>query len=99
MRLLGVEFQNYAKFDRCFVPLDTGIRLLAGKNNSGKTSILRALSTLTALPFAQPTQIPQEITRYARKQNPFPTYEMEIFFAYEDADKSLLGADLSTWAP
>ena len=99
MKLLGVELQSYAKFDRCFIPLDTGIRLLAGKNNSGKTSILRALSALTALPFAQPTQFSPEIARYARKQNPFPMYEMEIFFAYEDVDKSLLGADLSTWGP
>src|SRR6266436_4115778 len=96
MRLLGVEIRDYARFDRCFVPLDTGIRLLVGKNNSGKTSLLRALSALTALPFEKPSQFAPEVARYARKQLPLPTYEMDILFAYEVRDVSFLGADLGT---
>lgn len=97
MRLLGVEFRDYARFDRCFVPLDTGIRLLVGKNNSGKTSLLRALSALTALPFENPGQFSAEVARYARKQVPLPTYEMDILFDYEERDRGFFGADLGTW--
>src|SRR5712664_1232033 len=97
MRLLGVEFRDYARFDRCFVPLDTGIRLLVGKNNSGKTSLLRALSALTALPFGKPAAFSTEVARYARKQVPLPNYEMEIVFAYEESDSDFLGADLGGW--
>jgi len=49
MKLLGAELVNFACFDRQYVPLRDGISLFVGRNNAGKTAILRGLSALSAL--------------------------------------------------
>jgi predicted ATPase len=46
MELLGVEFENFARFERQFVPLKPGLHLLVGRNNAGKTALLRAIGGL-----------------------------------------------------
>jgi len=98
MKLLGIELRNYARFKQCFVPLgDTGVRLLVGRNNSGKTAILRALSALSALPFRGNSPLPGDVARYLPDQSPL--YEMDIVFGYEDQEKTFFGSDLSLWSP
>jgi recombinational DNA repair ATPase RecF len=91
MKFLGVEFRDFACFERCFVPMDTGIRILAGKNNSGKAAILRGLSALRALPFDGRAGMDNAIQRYARTQNPYPTYFLNIWCEYEGNDGSFFG--------
>ena len=53
MKLLGAELVNFACFDHQYVPLRDGISLLVGKNNAGKTAILRGLSALSAITLGQ----------------------------------------------
>jgi len=97
MRLLGIEFENYACFERAFVPLDAGIQLLAGKNNSGKTALLRGLSTLTALPFEGWKPFAAEVARYSKSQKPHPSHYMRIHFRYEGKDRALIERNVEQW--
>lgn len=46
MKFLGVELRRYACFDQQFVRLQPGLNFLVGRNNSGKTAVLRALPLL-----------------------------------------------------
>jgi predicted ATPase len=91
MNLKGVEFRDFACFESCFVPIDTGIRILAGKNNSGKTALLRGLNALRALPFEGTSAMDSGIQRYARIQSPYPTYALNIWCEYEGNDSSFFG--------
>lgn len=90
MKLTGVELLNYACFEHRFIPLETGILLLAGKNNSGKTSILRALEALCGLPFKGQSKIENGVFRYIRETNPYPKYDMNVYFSYEEQDATFL---------
>ena len=57
MKLTGFEVYNYASFDSQFVPISTGITVIAGLNNVGKTALLRALTIFTPglqLPYLHP---------------------------------------------
>ncbi len=90
MRLHGVEFSNFACFNRQFVPVRLGINLLVGRNNVGKTALLRGLSALSALPIhAPPRTIPTDLTGYVRgpinESVPF-----DIVCGIEDSDRSFL---------
>jgi energy-coupling factor transporter ATP-binding protein EcfA2 len=51
MKLLGAEISNFACFDRQYVPIREGISVLVGKNNAGKTAILRGLGALASIPM------------------------------------------------
>jgi AAA ATPase domain/AAA domain, putative AbiEii toxin, Type IV TA system len=43
MRISEVEIRNYAGFSRQHIPLKPGVALLVGKNNAGKSALLRIL--------------------------------------------------------
>lgn len=62
MKLLGVEFTNLALLKHQYIPLNKPITLLVGKNNAGKSSILRALSALKGLPNNAPSS---ELNQYS----------------------------------
>jgi predicted ATPase len=49
MKLIGVEFDDYASFSKQFVRLDQQINLIVGRNNSGKTALLRGVSLINAV--------------------------------------------------
>src|SRR6266849_5684759 len=97
MKLLGIEFNRYACFERCFVPLDTGIRLLVGRNNSGKTALLRGLETLRGLPFPGRGAFDTGVSRYSRAQDPYPHHFISIYFEYEPGDKAFLPEGVGAW--
>lgn len=54
MKLLGYEVRNYGAFEEQFVPLDPGIIIVAGLNNAGKTSLLKALAAFKSNPPSLP---------------------------------------------
>lgn len=89
MRLLGFEFVNFACFDRQFVPLRPGITLLVGRNNAGKTAILRALSTLEALPVNQPKTVTAPIAGYYRQTG----FDFDLLYQMEESDASRFDLD------
>jgi hypothetical protein len=49
MKLIGIEFQDYAGFSKQFVPLRQGLNVLVGKNNAGKTALLRGVSLVNEI--------------------------------------------------
>jgi ABC-type transport system involved in cytochrome c biogenesis ATPase subunit len=84
MKLLGVELANFACFDRQFIPLRPGINLLVGKNNAGKTAVLRALSVLGALPVGNVQPIATELSGYCRGGS--PTFALDLLYRAEESD-------------
>jgi AAA domain, putative AbiEii toxin, Type IV TA system len=98
MKLLGVEFRDFACFDLQFVPIRTGMNLLVGRNNAGKTALLRGLSALSALPFSSPRpQIPADLTGYLHagaKEVPF-----DVVCGIDESDGSFFeGVAPERWA-
>lgn len=84
MKLIGAELTDFACFDRQFVPLRGGMTVLVGRNNSGKTALLRGLSTLQSLPIGEPTQrMPTDPKGYFR-QGQMPG--IELLCELEEAD-------------
>jgi hypothetical protein len=92
MKLLGVEFRDFACFERQFVPIRTGMNLLVGRNNAGKTALLRGLSALSAISVATPPrQVPTDLTGYLRPNAGGLIFE--VVCSIEDSD-SLFFADM-----
>jgi len=87
MKLLGVELVNFASLDRQYVPLQTGINLLVGKNNAGKTAILKGLTLLASLPFvkSKPESPIESMGGYCRPGIPFG---FEVLTQLEEKDSS-----------
>ena len=86
MKFLGVELNRFACFERQFVRLRPGLNLLVGKNNSGKTAILRALPLLRgALAAWEPaTEVP--LGPYARNPEAIPFFDLAVIFELEQGD-------------
>jgi energy-coupling factor transporter ATP-binding protein EcfA2 len=104
MKLLGVEIVNYACFQRQFVPIREGLNLLVGKNNSGKTALLKALSALSALPMEGRPYVPQETRKfvndlagYLREPGTTDAYEVNILFEVEEGDPLPIDGDHASW--
>lgn len=97
MKLIGVELINFACFETCFVPLRQGMQVLVGKNNAGKTAILRGLSALAALPFSQPQPLDPDLAKYSRNTTGAPQYSFSVCFEVEPTDFPTLGGDLLSW--
>src|SRR5260370_36796071 len=99
MRVEGVEFVGLACFDRQFVPIRDGLILLVGKNNAGKTAILRGLTVLREF-FVANRQGRSELTAYARQDNPEPYFHFEVLVRPENSDPlhvHFLDADEDWW--
>jgi hypothetical protein len=86
VKFLGVELNRFACFERQFVHLRPGLNLLVGKNNSGKTAILRALPLLRgALAAWEPTmEVP--LGPYVRSPEAAPFFELAVIFELEQRD-------------
>src|SRR5258706_3083170 len=82
MKLLGVEFTDFACFDKQWVPLHHGINLVVGGNNSGKTALLKAIAALSMLPDPKRPRIP--VNGYLRKS----VLNASIYFQKEKDDPS-----------
>lgn len=91
MELLGVQFDGFACFEKRLVPLKPGIQILVGKNNAGKTALLRGLATLRALPIGTPQSLDQEIAAYARTTTPVPTFGLHVWYRVGLHDWHLIG--------
>jgi ABC-type transport system involved in cytochrome c biogenesis ATPase subunit len=98
MRLLGVEFIQFARFERQFISLTPGINLIVGRNNSGKTALLRGLTTLGSLPVTGVLALPVNLNGYIRKnRGRTDSFDIELIYKpdnsdelfIEDADKEL----------
>jgi hypothetical protein len=105
MKLLGVEIANYACFQRQFVPIREGLTLLVGKNNSGKTALLKALGALSALPMEArpyPSQETRKFINDLASYLPEPgtknAYEVNILFEVEQGDPLPIAGDQDTWS-
>jgi energy-coupling factor transporter ATP-binding protein EcfA2 len=105
MILKGVQFGNYACFTEQFVPLREGLNLLVGKNNAGKTALLKGTAALAALPITnwpRPTEeiikLVNSLKEYTRVSSPEPYFEIEISFRMEESDASSLKIEADVWA-
>lgn len=104
MKLLGVEVVNYACFRRQFVPIREGLNLLVGKNNSGKTALLKALGAFSALQMANRPYTSQEtrkfvnqMTGYLHTAESMDAYEANVLFEVERGDSLTIAGDQELW--
>ena len=104
MKLLGVEIVNYACFQRQFVPIREGVNLLVGKNNSGKTALLKALGAFSALQMANRPYTSQEtrkfvnqMTGYLHAAESMDAYEANVLFEVERGDSLTIAGDQELW--
>ncbi|HET8892273.1 MAG TPA: AAA family ATPase [Candidatus Angelobacter sp.] len=97
MKLLGVEFFDFACFERQFIKLPDGLVLLVGKNNAGKTAILRGLALLASLPIGNQKPWASSVVPYCRKQQPQPHYDFHLIFSAEHDDFPLFCDADSAW--
>jgi recombinational DNA repair ATPase RecF len=51
MKLLGLEFKGVAGYPHQFVSFENGINLITGRNNVGKSALLRSSTVLDHLPI------------------------------------------------
>jgi len=103
MRLKGIEIANYACFERQFVPVREGLNLLVGRNNSGKTALLKGIAALSALgmegrPYtaAGTRKFVNDLTGYLRG-GPQDSYEANIIFELELGDPLPITGEPSSW--
>ena len=87
MKLLGVEFSEFACFERQFVPIRPGMNLLVGPNNAGKTALLRGMSALYALPvYDPPRSVPTSLGGYIRAGS--GSVSFDLVSELEDSDRA-----------
>jgi energy-coupling factor transporter ATP-binding protein EcfA2 len=99
MKPLGIRFENFACFEECYVRLDEGIQILVGKNNAGKTAILRGLTALRGLPFVTNDALPFNLGGYARGAATPGDFTFHIECLFEEGDFGLLGGQIESWPP
>src|SRR6266852_3170837 len=80
MQLLGVEFTDYACFKKRFVPLRPGVQILVGRNNAGKTAILRGLAALSGLPFTMAPRMDPGLQGYLPNAQVQPYFGLDAWF-------------------
>lgn len=81
MQLLGVEFTDYACFTERLVPLRPGVQILVGRNNAGKTAILRGLGAMSGLPITGSAKLDRGLEGYTRNGGPTPYFGLNVWFA------------------
>jgi AAA domain, putative AbiEii toxin, Type IV TA system len=99
MKPIGIRFENFACFEECYVRLDEGIQILVGKNNAGKTAILRGLTALRGLPFGTNDALPFSLGGYARGAAMPGDFTFHIECMFEEGDFGLLGSQMEQWLP
>jgi hypothetical protein len=97
MKPLGIRFENFACFDECYVRLDQPLQILVGKNNAGKTAVLRGLTALRGLPIGDTNPIPFVLGGYARGSRGSGNFDFHIECSFVDGDFRLLGGALEQW--
>lgn len=104
MQLRGVEFFNFACFEQQFVGIRQGLNLLVGKNNAGKTALLKGLAALSAIPLqdwprvsSETSTFIRELKAYARQEIPEPNYHVEILVDCEPDDTVPLQGSREDW--
>lgn len=104
MKLVGIEIRNYACFERQFIPIRRGLNLLVGKNNAGKTSLLKGIAALAAMPLDQRPFAPQDtrafvtdLTPYLRNSGGQANYEVNLFVQPEAGDPLPIAGDQAFW--
>lgn len=90
MKLIGIQLENYACFEKCFVPLEPGLSVLVGRNNSGKTAILRGLTCLRSLPIGEQKQFEPEVHDYSWTSRVHRDFKIQVLFEAEPTDTYLL---------
>lgn len=89
MKLLGIEFQRFACFEKYFLPIQPGINLLVGKNNTGKTALLRGISALKGLPINPSSEIQEDVSGYVHGDSNPPSFGLQIRFRLESNDPNI----------
>lgn len=97
MKLLGFEFERFACFERVIVPLSAGVNVLVGKNNSGKTAILRGLTALEALPIENAKALRQGLAEYLWKDAAPRKFLLHTLFELENGDTQVLSGPERAW--
>ncbi|MGD0401619.1 MAG: AAA family ATPase [Candidatus Acidiferrales bacterium] len=97
MKPIGIRFENFACFEECYVRLDEGIQILVGKNNAGKTAILRGLTALRGLPFGTHDDLPFNLGGYARGAATPADFTFHVECSFEESDFALLGGQMERW--
>jgi energy-coupling factor transporter ATP-binding protein EcfA2 len=54
MKLLGLEFRGIAGYERQFISFENNINLITGRNNIGKSAMLKSSTVLASLPINSP---------------------------------------------
>lgn len=98
MRLIGVEFENFARFDKCFIPIGSGLTVLVGRNNSGKTAILKGLTALSGLAFNGRSELNKDLRGYLRADPSNSYFDLRIWFEWEVQDPQFIRTQDAYWA-
>jgi len=92
MKLIGIEFDNYASFDKRFVRLGDPINLIVGRNNAGKTALLRGILLINAIRGSGP--ISGEPIQYVRNAQGDQGPIVRLVFELDDEmARTFLAAD------
>src|SRR5262245_46512208 len=97
MKLIGVEFVNFACFEDEFVRLDKGLTVLVGRNNSGKTALLRGMTLLADLAIEPRRTALKEFGGYVRSDNPNAPFGINVVFKVEPSDPPLVQGGSDLW--
>ncbi len=95
MKPLGIRFLNYACLDECYLPLDGGVTILVGKNNSGKTALLRGLTVLRLLPGDNAGSTTERLGNYCRHDS--GRFDFHLEFLLESSDFPQVAPTFGQW--
>lgn len=91
MDLVELEFRDYASFAECRVPILPGVTLLVGRNNVGKTAILRGVSVLNLVIHSSQPFSPELFGYLPQRAGTPPFVQLTVSFRLEGADEEVLG--------
>jgi hypothetical protein len=99
MKLLGLEFRGIAGYDRQFVSFADGMNLITGRNNIGKSAMLRSSTVLAYLPIgSSPSQFSSPLIRgYADSGN--GSFQFSVLCLLDSEGDPVLDKDMNRWMP
>jgi hypothetical protein len=99
MKLLGLEFRGVAGYTQQFVSLENDINLITGKNNIGKSALLRSSTVLGHLPInsQQDLQRGPLIRGYA--DSGIGNFQFSIIYLLDSNQDPVLDQNIDRWSP
>lgn len=99
MKLLGLEFKGVAGYSHQFVSFENAINLITGRNNVGKSALLRSSTVLDHLPINSEPNRPRGPLIRGYADSGIGNFQFSIIYLLDSDQDPVLDENKDRWIP